>query len=279
LSLLKKFEKLNNFIEDRNHYKVICCKQKIGFIHKEIAKGIIANIDDIFLLNGVVYFKDKSRLKLNKKILEIENFLAEELKILNLSGELFSCKKKINGKEFFRLDRSLVEMLGVRGYGVHLIAYVKVKNSYKLWVPRRSKNKLVDPSKLDNTVAGGVKAGENIYVAIKREAKEEAGVSDNDFKKAKLVGTINYNWKNKPYSVRRDTLYLFDMEVKKNFRPTCLDGEVEDFELMDWKKVLKLIQESDEVKSNCALVYAHFLIRHGLMTNRNEKNYEYILNY
>jgi len=277
LSLLSKFRELNNFVKDDNHYELICCQHKIGYIHKDIAKSLMLNIDGINLINGAVYFKDRSQIKLNKKALEIAKILYQKGKLSALSKELFSCKKSIDSKELFRLDRGLVEILGIRGYGVHLIAYVKNKNSYKLWVPKRSKSKLVEPSKLDNTVAGGIKAGEDIYSAIKREAYEEAGISAKDFKYTKLTGTINYNWKNKEYSIRRDTLYLFDMEVDESFKPTCSDGEVEDFKLMDWKEVLKLIQETDLVKSNCSLVFAHFLIRHGLMTNKNEKNYEEIL--
>ena len=58
------------------------------------------------------------------------------------TNELFSCRNTIDGKELFKLDRKLVEYLGIRGYGVHLIAYIKQKNSYKLWVPKRNKNKL-----------------------------------------------------------------------------------------------------------------------------------------
>ena len=96
------------------------------------------------------------------------------------ANELFSCRNTIDGKEFFKLDRKLVEYLGIRGYGVHLIAYIKQKNSYKLWVPKRNKNKLVSPSKFDNSVAGGVRAGEGIFSALEREAYEEAGLKKNN---------------------------------------------------------------------------------------------------
>ena len=160
---------------------------------------------------------------------------------------------------------------------MHLIAYIKNKNSYKLWVPKRNKNKLVEPSKFDNTVAGGVKAGETIFSALKREANEEAGIKKEELKKLKPVGTINYNWKNSPYTLRRDTLYLFDLEVDKTFKPDCLDGEVEKFQLMDWKKVLNFMQTTNLIKNNCNLVFFNFMVRHGLINNTLEKNYEKIL--
>ena len=72
-------------------------------------------------------------------------------------------------KELFVLERSLVEYLGIRGYGVHLVGYIKKKKQYKLWIPLRAPNKKVEPNKLDNTVAGGVSAGETIYDALKEK--------------------------------------------------------------------------------------------------------------
>ena len=48
---------------------------------------------------------------------------------------------------------------------------------------------------------------------------------------------------------------------------------------MDWTRVLNLIQNTDSFKNNCALVIANFLIRHGLLTNSNEKRYEEILRF
>mgnify|MGYP000169354388 CR=1 FL=1 len=198
--------------------------------------------------------------------------------ILNANKQRLTLNLKTEeGKELFKLDRKLVEFLGIRGYGVHLIAYVKQQNSYKLWVPKRNKNKLVSPSKFDNSVAGGVRAGEDIFGALEREAYEEAGLKKEQLNNVKLVGTLNYNWKNSPYTLRRDTLYLFDLEVDDKFKPKCLDGEVEKFELMEWKKVLKLMQNTDSIKNNCNLVFFNFMVRHGLINKKLEKNYEEIL--
>ena len=224
MSILRKFQDLNNFTYNENYYKLVCGSNDIGYVHREVAKHLIVNVKEISLVGQNILLNYKSIIELKKIILKITEILSKKKNFFIPTNELFSCRKTVDSKELFKLDRKLVEFLGIRGYGVHLIAYMKKKNTYKLWVPKRNKNKLVEPSKFDNTVAGGIKAGETIYSALARESNEEAGLKKEELKKAKPVGTINYNWKNSPYTLRRDTLYLFDLEVDKTFKPDCLDG-------------------------------------------------------
>ena len=279
MSLLRKFQDLNNFIYNENYYKLIFGKTQIGYVHRKIAKYILLNVKGIYLLEQKIYFENTSQTELKKIILKITETLSEKKKLFIPADELFSCRNTIEGKELFKVDRKLVEFLGIRGYGVHLIIYTKRNNSYKLWVPKRNKKKLASPSKFDNSVAGGVRAGEGIFGALEREAYEEAGLKKEQLNNVKLVGTLNYNWKNSVYTLRRDTLYLFDLEVDDKFKPYCLDGEVEKFQLMDWKKVLKLMQNTNSIKNNCNVVFFNFMVRHGLINHKLEKNYEKILRF
>ena len=133
MSLLRKFQDLNNFIYNENYYKLIFGKTQIGYVHRKIAKYILLNVKGIYLLEQKIYFENISQTKLKKVILKITETLSEKKKLFIPADELFSCRNTIEGKELFKLDRKLVEFLGIRGYGVHLIIYIKRKNSYKLW--------------------------------------------------------------------------------------------------------------------------------------------------
>ena len=85
--------------------------------------------------------------------------------------------------------------------------------------------------------------------------------------------TIDYLRENKDFPEEFLEIFIVD----ENFKPYCLDREVEKFQLMDWKKVLKLMQNTNSIKNNCNVVFFNFMVRHGLINNKLEKNYEKIL--
>ena len=115
MSLLRKFQDLNNFIYNENYYKLIFGKTQIGYVHRKIAKYIILNVKGIYLLEQKIYFENISQTKLKKVILKITETLSEKKKLFIPADELFSCRNTIEGKELFKLDRKLVEFLGIRG--------------------------------------------------------------------------------------------------------------------------------------------------------------------
>ena len=104
----------------------------------------------------------ENKNKLNSTLANTTDLLVKKKIIKVITGEMFPCTLNIMGKVYFELDRALVEYLGIRGYGVHLVAYVKENKKIKICTPKRAKNKRIEPNKLDNTVAGGISAGETI---------------------------------------------------------------------------------------------------------------------
>ncbi len=277
MSILFKINELNNFTDRENFFNLFCNNYHIGLVHKKVASILLKKKLPFTLKNDNLSFKEKKKKQLDITLKNICELLVEKKIVSQVTGENFPCVTSFGKKELFILERSLVEYLGIRGYGVHLIAYVRTgKSKIKVWVPLRSSNKRVEPNKLDNTIAGGVSAGETVYQALIREGFEEASLKKNILNKALQVGTINYVWRNKKLSIRRDTLFLFDLELTKNIIPKNNDGEVSKFNLYSSKKIIDTIKNTYNFKKNCALVMASFFIRRGLINSENEKDYEEI---
>lgn len=90
--------------------------------------------------------------------------------------ELYACYGPGKGGEghelLWTIERSASALFGIITYGIHLTAYVEIgehkmrekntKFGMLIWIPRRSKTKQTYPGMLDNTVAGGLAAGEDI---------------------------------------------------------------------------------------------------------------------
>ena len=93
MSLLRKFQDLNNFIYDENYYKLIFGKTKIGYVHRKIAKYLILNVKGIFLSEQKIYLENKSKIELKKIILKITETLSEKKIFLFLLMNYFLAEK------------------------------------------------------------------------------------------------------------------------------------------------------------------------------------------
>ena len=97
MSLLRKFQDLNNFIYNENYYKLIFGKTQIGYVHRKIAKYILLNVNGINLLGQKIYFENTSETELKKTILKITETLSEKKNFFIPTNELFSCRNTIEG--------------------------------------------------------------------------------------------------------------------------------------------------------------------------------------
>ena len=139
MSLLRKFQNLNNFTYNKDYYKLIYGKDHIGFVHREIVKYLIVGVNEISLVGQKIFLENKSIIGLKKTILKITEILSKKKNLFIPTNELFSCRQSADSKELFKLDRKLVEFLGIRGYGVHLIAYIKKKIPINYGCPKEIK--------------------------------------------------------------------------------------------------------------------------------------------
>ncbi|KUI74455.1 hypothetical protein VM1G_10089 [Cytospora mali] len=179
--------------------------------------------------------------------------------------------------ETIRLERFAAPLFGICSRGAHLTAYVHDTNQpggFRIWVARRGADLHTYPGMLDTTVAGGVKAEDTPLGCILAESDEEASLP-YDYVQRRIVpaGVVTYVTQSKKTGqVLPSILYVYDLELEKGVEPQPKDGEVEGFYLMTVEEVTKAMM-SGEFKPNCCLVMLDFFVRHGLITEENERDY------
>ncbi|POV98266.1 hypothetical protein PSHT_14122, partial [Puccinia striiformis] len=154
-------------------------------------------------------------------------------------------------------------------------AYIKRNDQYWFWIPRRSSTKPTWPSKLDNTVAGGITSGETGYETVIRECFEEASLDEHLIRsKIKSVGLISYTHRNQFGWIQPEIQYCYDLELPSDnsIIPKPNDGESEDFTLMSTEQTTHELRNGS-FKPNCAAVLVDFFVRHGILTELNEPDY------
>ncbi len=113
---------------------------------------------------------------------------------------------------------------------VHRVVHVLVFNSGEdLFLQKRSLNKDVAPGKWDTSVGGHVMSGETLDEAVKREMKEELGITEcePDF----LYSYIHSN----PYETELVYTYSCRYNGKINFNR----GEINDVKLWSMEEIKK----------------------------------------
>jgi isopentenyldiphosphate isomerase len=189
------------------------------------------------------------------------------------------------GEHIFSIERSASPLFGVVTYGVHMTCYTTSPgtNEMRIWVPRRAKTKQTYPSMLDNTVAGGITAGEGPFESVVREAMEEASLHSSIAQNAKAAGCVTYFYIRDERAggetglLQPEFQYIYDLDLTGQdvvCKPN--DDEVEGFGLLDVQQVIEALGNA-EFKPNCALVMIDFLVRHGYITKEKDKDYAEIV--
>ena len=185
-----------------------------------------------------------------------------------------------NRELLFNVERCASPLLGVVTYGVHMTAFVRLKDgSMKIWIPRRARNKQTYGGMLDNAVAGGIASGEVPFEGLVRESEEEASLPEALVReRARACGTVTYYYIRDERAggetrlLQPECQYVYDLELPEDIIPKPCDDEVEEFYLWSIKEVQEAMAKA-EFKPNCAFVMLDFLIRHGILTSENENDY------
>lgn len=190
-------------------------------------------------------------------------------------GEQYSISDEFNGPSLMLLERAAVAFVGVQGYGIHLNGLVRKEEGIFVWVAVRAKSKPFWPGQLDQMVAGGQPEGMGLMDNLVKEASEEAAISEEVARQAKLVGEIRY-CSQTHRGLNNDGIFAYDLWLDESFIPHNTDGEVESFQLMPIEEVARITETTDEFKDNCNLVNIDLLLRFGLIDESHSEYAEII---
>jgi len=190
--------------------------------------------------------------------------LAEQGLISGWRDEPFPVAISPAGPILLNMERAAVPLFGIRAYGVHLNGVVREAGTLKMWVGRRSMHRPRSPGKLDQLVAGGQPAGLSLRDNLAKECGEEASIPPALAAQAVSTGAVSYVTESEE-GLRRDVLYVYDLELPPDFEPRNTDGEIDAFYLWPIQRVIETVRDTADFKFNCSLVVIDFLIRHGLI--------------
>ena len=179
-------------------------------------------------------------------------------------GESYPVVLRWGEPPLLTVDRSYAAVLGVAAFGLHVNGYAKAGGETRIWLARRAADRRVSPGKLDNLVGGGQPADLTLDENLRKEGAEEANLTGEQCALAIPVGTVSYTMQT-DVGVRRDVLFIYDLQLDAGFEPTNTDGEVDAFLLQPMEEVAAQIRETDDFKFNVNLVLIDFFIRHGLI--------------
>jgi 8-oxo-dGTP pyrophosphatase MutT (NUDIX family) len=202
--------------------------------------------------------------KRTRRVNDVLKVLRERGAVPHWRNENYRVSASFHAPAAFEMERAAATLFGITAYGVHLNGFVRDKHSLSMWIGRRSRSAAVEPGKLDQLVAGGLPAKLTISENLAKEASEEASIPADLVAQAKPAGTVSYctDWQG---GLKRDVLFVFDLELPPDFVPCNSDGELDAFTLLPIADVMATARETADFKFNCSLVVIDFLIRHGVI--------------
>ncbi|KAI1106817.1 NUDIX hydrolase domain-like protein [Jackrogersella minutella] len=178
------------------------------------------------------------------------------------------------------MERFASALFGITSQGAYITAYTKAPDgATKLWIPRRAAHLYTSPGMLDSTVAGGIKDGDTPLDTIIHEADEEASLPEELVRgRVRSAGVLTYlsvtgdGFPGEKGLVIPDIIYVHDLELPGDVVPRPNDDEVEVFYCMGVEEVQRALLDG-EFKPDSAAVLIDFLIRHGVITAGNERDF------
>ena len=165
--------------------------------------------------------------------------------------------------ELLRIERSATRHFGMMCYGAHVNGFARSNGLVRAWISRRSANKSIDPGKLDNLVGGRVAAGSTVDETLRKEAWEEASLPPQLLEGLSCVSAVRVEY-SVPEGLHREILFVHDLWLPEDFKPTNQDGEVSEIRLVPLEEVVQQIL-AGEFTIDAGTVMIDGLLRQGVL--------------
>jgi len=165
--------------------------------------------------------------------------------------------------ELLRLERAASRHFGTMSYGAHLNGFTRVGGLTHAWISRRSPGKSIDPGRLDNLVGGRIAAGSTVDETLRKESWEEAGIAPALLEGLACVGAVRVEY-SVPEGLHREILFVHDLWLPEDFKPSNQDGEVAEIRRLPLEDVLEQILLG-EFTMDAGTVMIDGLLRQGIL--------------
>jgi isopentenyldiphosphate isomerase len=250
---------------------------EVGLVRDDIVRCLSEDSRDFEIAKRAIALKPglADRDSRTDALTRAASLLVERGLVKKMRQETYPVMAQWGDEPLALIDRGAVPAFGVAAFGVHVNGYVGSGAKLRLWIGRRALDKMTEPGKLDNMVAGGQPFGLTLEQNLAKEADEEAGIPAALIAKAVPAGRLSYRMEAKS-GLRADTLFIYDLEVPSDVTPRNNDGEISSFALMDVEEVADIVRTSRDFKFNVNLVIIDFLIRKGVITRETDADFDAI---
>jgi hypothetical protein len=266
MSLLDRIKACNNVTDVTSYLPFFVSDVRVGWIHHDFVHALLP-FDDCFTVEVNSVRLAGHLGGYHSRTVAVDQVMRTLNKAGWFSGwrsEPYGIGRGFYEKPFFEMERAAVPRFGVAGYGVHVNGFVKDGDELLMWIARRADDKPTYPGMLDNMVAGGQPVGLGLLENVIKESAEEASVPRKIADMAKPAGVISYQHE-EDNCLKPDTMFVFDMELPRDFVPKNIDGELAGFQLLPVRKVMEITANTTDFKFNCAAVIIDFFVRHGIL--------------
>lgn len=244
------------------HVPFLCDGARVGWLRKAHAQRLMA-WPDIFRRDAagvrIAGALDSAESR-TRAVGDVIRLLHKEGAITGWRDERYAVVTAFEAPPLLHIERAAARYFGVTTYAAHANGYCGGGADCGMWLARRAATKPIDPGMLDNLVGGGMAAGIAPLQTIIREAREEAGVPAALARDAVATGTARL-LREVPEGVQAEIIFVFELELPREFQPHNEDGEVAGFRRVSIPEVIGMLRAGADFTLDSSLVIMRFLER------------------